>query len=119
MATALPPLVLANWKMNLSLKQSLSLTRAVMAGLVKRKKKRPAELVLCPSFPALAAVGALLKPRNVFLGAQDVFWKPKGPYTGEVSAEVLRELGVRYVIVGHSERRQYLRESDAMVQQKV
>ena len=119
MPTVSSPLLVANWKMNLSLKESVLLTRAVLTGLAKRKSKNSTELVLCPSFPALSVIGSLLKAKKVTLGAQDVFWKTKGPYTGEVSVEVLKELGVRYVIIGHSERRQYLRESDGMVQQKV
>ncbi len=121
MAKAFTPLVIANWKMNLSLKESVGLTRAVLTGLARRRPGSHPELVLCPSFPALAPVATLLKGKAKLarLGAQDVFWKTSGPYTGEVSPQVLKELGVAYVIVGHSERRQYLRESDAMVRQKV
>ncbi len=119
MAVVVKPLVIANWKMNLSIRQSVSLARALVTGLAPRRGHLAAEVVLCPSFPALAAVAGVLKGKPLTLGAQNVFWKAKGPYTGEVSAEVLKELGVRYVMVGHSERRQYLRETDAMVQQKV
>ncbi|MDZ4229773.1 MAG: triose-phosphate isomerase [Candidatus Veblenbacteria bacterium] len=113
------PLVLANWKMNLSVQESVVLARNLAAAYSKLKLKEHLELVLCPTFPALAPVAEVLKRQSVCLGAQDVFWKPVGPYTGEVSARVLKELGVTHVIIGHSERRQFLKESDAMVQQKV
>jgi triosephosphate isomerase len=109
-------LVLANWKMNLSASQSVNLAKAIAKSL---SRLPGVEVGLCPTFPALAAVGQVVKGKSIALGAQDVFWKAAGPYTGEVSAAVLRELGVKYVIVGHSERRQYLKETDIMIQQKI
>jgi len=108
-------LVLANWKMNLSVSQSVNLAKSI----AKTVGQLPGiEVGLCPTFPALAAVSEAVKGKPIALGAQDVFWKTAGPYTGEVSPSVLRELGVKYVIVGHSERRQYLKETDIMIQQK-
>ncbi len=103
--------------MNLSIKDSVFTAKQLVKEY--KKFKNSFELVLAPSFPALQAVGEVLKRSGVILGAQDVFWKSTGPYTGEVSPEVLKELGVSYVIVGHSERRQYFGESDVMIQQKV
>jgi len=113
------PLVLANWKMNLSVADSGALAKNLSAAYTKHKLKEHLELALCPTYPALPAVAQALKKKDIFLGAQDVFWKPQGPYTGEVSPKVLAELGVTYVIVGHSERRQFLKETEAMIQQKV
>lgn len=110
------PFVLANWKMNLSVRQSIDLAKSVVKSLAKNKE---VELGLCPTFPALPGVAEVIKGKGITLGAQDVFWKAAGPYTGEVSPAVLRELGVKYVIVGHSERRQYLKETDIIVQQKI
>lgn len=110
-------LVLANWKMNLAVAETEELARGLVAG--KKNLNDTVELVLCPTFPALSQVAKIISHKGIALGAQDVFWKPVGPYTGEVSPLVLRELGVRYVLVGHSERRQYLQETDAMVRQKV
>jgi len=111
------PIILANWKMNLGVADSVKLARQIVR--LAGKALTQCELVLCPSFPALAAVSKEVSDKRVHLGAQDVFWKPSGPYTGEVSPTVLRELGVEYVIVGHSERRQYLNETDLMVHQKL
>lgn len=103
--------------MNLSIKDSVQVAKQLVKEY--KKFKNSFELVLAPSFPALSAVAEAIKRSGVKLGAQDVFWKSTGPYTGEVSPEVLKELGVSYVIVGHSERRQYFGESDVMIQQKV
>lgn len=110
-------LVLANWKMNLSVAESVQLAKKIASALSLASSS--IEVGVCPTFPALPGVALALKRKKLALGAQDVFWKQAGPYTGEVSAKVLKELGVRYVIVGHSERRQYLKESDDMVRQKV
>jgi triosephosphate isomerase (TIM) len=117
--TSHKPTVIANWKMNLSLAESLALTRNLVSAYTKFKLSEHLSLTICPTFPALAQVADLLNKKSILLGAQDVFWKPSGPYTGEVSPRVLAELGVKYVMAGHSERRQFLKETDAMVQQKV
>jgi len=76
------------------------------------------EVVVCPPFTALAAVGQVIAGSRVGLGAQDLHWAKEGAYTGEVSAEMLRDVGCRYVIVGHSERRQYFGETDEGVSKK-
>ena len=110
-------LIIANWKMRLSLKETAVLTKALATSL--NKQARAADLDLCPSYPALPVVADLLKGKKIALGAQDVFWKAKGAYTGEVSGDMLKEMGVSYVLVGHSERRLYLKETDQMVQHKV
>ena len=74
--------------------------------------------VICPPFPFLRSVGSVLK--KSVLGAQDLFWEESaGPYTGEVSAQELKDAGVRYVIIGHSERRIHLRETDGMIAKKM
>ena len=105
--------------MNLTIKESGELAE----GILKQKTSWSAEksaVVLCPSFESLAAVQEKLKGQaTVALGAQDCFWEETGAFTGEVSARVLRELGCAYVILGHSERRQNLGETDAQVNLKV
>jgi triosephosphate isomerase len=101
-------LLVANWKLN---PEKLS----VAVKLAKAIDKKC--VVICPPFPFLAAVGKVLKYAK--LGAQDVFWEDKGAYTGEVSPMMLKDLGVKYVIIGHSERRRWLQETDEMIGKKV
>jgi len=114
-------IIIANWKMSLGLKETGSLTSEILKGLKKIKNLQNLEIVLCPSFIALPMVKELVKNSSlpIFLGAQNVFWEEKGAYTGEVSVSMLKELGVNYIIVGHSERRDYLKEDDEMVHKKI
>jgi len=76
-------------------------------------------MVVCPPFTALASVSQLLHGSRIGLGAQDVFWEPQGAFTGEISAPMLVDVGCRYVIVGHSERRTHFGETDQIVQRKL
>ena len=97
-------IVIANWKMNLSLKETLALTRQI------KKKINSLNLVdkqaiVCPDFLAMTEVSKVLKKTNIFLGAQDAFYEAKGAFTGQVSAKNLQTIGCQYVIVGHSEKR--------------
>lgn len=107
-------IVIANWKMKLGLKESQALAAAI-----KKIPARTVEVVVCPSFLSLVTVGEALKRSGLKLGAQDCFWEARGAYTGAVSPETLREAGCQFVIVGHSERRQYCQETDEMVHRKV
>ena len=115
-------LLIANWKNSLN---NVREARDILSEIIGRIKASSAvEMVVCSPFVFLESLADRLKNlgtagARVKLGAQDVFWKPLGPYTGEVSPRVLAELGVKYVIIGHSERRQFLKETEAMVQQKV
>lgn len=108
------PIIIANWKMKLGLAESVALTKEI-----KKEAELKAEIVICPSFVNLLAVGEILKKSSIRLGGQDCFWEASGAFTGEVSALQLREIGCEFVILGHSERRQYLAETDEMVHQKV
>jgi triosephosphate isomerase len=76
------------------------------------------EIILAPPFTALRTVGSAIKGTNMALSAQNLFWEDKGAYTGEISAEMLLDLGCRYVIIGHSERRWYFGETDDTVNKK-
>lgn len=107
--------IIANWKMKLSHKQSLKLAR----DMVKHYRARSdAEVVLCPSFTSVEAVGEIIRDSSLKLGVQDVFYHDTGSYTGEVSAAVARELGAEYAIIGHSERR-ILGETNDEVNRKI
>lgn len=90
-----------------------------LAQQLVRLKPNNVEVVICPSFVSLSGVARVLKNSNLSLGAQNVFWEAEGAYTGEVCANDLREVGCQFVIVGHSERRQHLGETDDVVHQKV
>ena len=107
--------IIANWKMNLSVEKSIALTKEYL----KVFKSVPAEVVIFPSFTALPFVGKLLEKSDIAVGAQDVFWEKSGAYTGEISATDIADLGATYVIIGHSERRNYLGEEDWMINRKV
>jgi triosephosphate isomerase len=110
------PLVVGNWKMHGTLGEARPLATAVRDGL---RRARGVEVVLCPPFTALAAVGEILAGTPIALGAQNCHHEAAGAHTGEVSPSMLRELGCRFVIVGHSERRREIGESDEQVSRKV
>lgn len=117
-------IVIANWKMSLSLKETEELTKEIMIGLKKMKDLSNLEIVFSPSFPALFSVKKIIEQypnlkEVVYLGAQNVFWEERGAYTGEVSVMMLKELGINYIIVGHSERRNYLKEDEEMIHKKI
>lgn len=107
-------LIAGNWKMNGVMAANASLVEAVLAGM----PESPCAVAMCVPAAYLAQVGGLLQGKAIALGAQDVSAHESGAFTGEVSAAMLRDLAVRYAIVGHSERRQYHGETDAVVAEK-
>ncbi|MDP3702957.1 MAG: triose-phosphate isomerase [Candidatus Omnitrophota bacterium] len=109
------PVIAGNWKMHLTVPEAESLV-AQLKGLADVDG---VEVVVCPPFTALSSVGRLLKGSRIGLGAQDLFWEVQGAFTGEVSASMLVDVGCRYVIIGHSERRQHFGETDATVHKKL
>lgn len=98
------PLIVANWKCNPT-------TLEEAKKIFKKANFPGAEVVICPPFIYLSTLGAK--------GAQDCFWEEKGAYTGEISPKMLRDLGVEYVIIGHSERRKYFKETDETINKKM
>jgi triosephosphate isomerase len=110
------PIIAGNWKMNITATQARDLASKLIP-LVSGVKDR--DIVLAPTFTSLQTVAEAIKGTNVALAAQNVFWEDKGAFTGEISAEMLLDSGCKYVIIGHSERRQYFGETDETVNKKV
>ncbi|MGE5174533.1 MAG: triose-phosphate isomerase [Betaproteobacteria bacterium] len=110
------PIIAGNWKMNKTMVEARDLATK-LAPLVSRVKDR--DIVLAPPFTALSAVAVAINGTNIALSAQNLFWEDKGAFTGEISAEMLLDLGCKYVIIGHSERRQYFGETDETVNKKL
>ncbi|WP_322817156.1 triose-phosphate isomerase [Chloroflexus sp.] len=110
------PLIAGNWKMYKTVGEATTLIRDLLAGLGELSDR---EAIVCPPFTALAAVAALVADSPLGLGAQNLYPEAQGAFTGEVSPPMLVDIGCRYVIIGHSERRQYFGESDAFVNRKL
>ena len=110
------PLVVGNWKMHGTLTVARELAQSVRDGL---KRPRGVEVVICPPFTALAAVAEVLAGSAVGVGAQNCHWEAEGAFTGEISPVMLAELGCRLVLLGHSERRHVMHESDEDINKKV
>jgi triosephosphate isomerase (TIM) len=108
-------IIAGNWKMNKTVTEALVLVGDLKNELVNIKE---VDIVVCPPFTALCEVAKALRDSNIRLGAQDMSEHNAGAYTGEIAAEMLKELSVRYVILGHSERRQYHKESDELISKK-
>jgi triosephosphate isomerase len=108
--------VVGNWKMYTNAAEARRLAEAVVDGMGPEER---VSVTLCPPFPYLALVGEILNCSGVALGAQNLYPEKEGAFTGEVSPTMLLDLGCKYVILGHSERRHKLGESDAFINQKV
>jgi triosephosphate isomerase len=109
------PLVAGNWKMHGTRTENSVLVAAIVQGL---SGEESVEVAVCPPFVYLADVVRAVKDTAVAVGAQNVCAEPMGAFTGEVAAAMLRDIGCRYVIVGHSERRQIYKEDDSLVARK-
>lgn len=109
-------LVVGNWKMNTTAIEARKLVKSVVEGM---GNEHSVTVVICPPFPYLCIVGEILKGSCVRLGAQNLYPEKEGAFTGEVSPTMLLDLGCNYVILGHSERRHKLSESDTFINQKV
>jgi triosephosphate isomerase (TIM) len=106
----------ANWKMN----KVSSETREFIARFFPEVKSvSDVDIVLAPPFTSLAQAAEMIKQTNIMLAAQDVFYEEKGAYTGEISPSMLKDVGCKFVIIGHSERRQYFNETDEIVNRKI
>ncbi len=109
------PVIAGNWKMN----NTPSQTKALINEMKPLVANADCDVVLCVPYIDLYAALEAAEGSNIKIGAENVHWAPKGAFTGEVSAEMLKEAGVPYVIIGHSERRQYFGETDVTVRNRV
>ncbi|MCE9614910.1 MAG: triose-phosphate isomerase [Lentisphaerae bacterium] len=109
-------LVAGNWKMNKTVADAQKLADGIKDALADC---REVDVVLCPPFTALKAVGEVIDATSIKLGAQNMHWEASGAYTGEISGSMLRDLYCHYVILGHSERRSYFGETNDVVNRKV
>src|SRR4026208_611696 len=108
-------IIAGNWKMNKTVAEAHSLVHGIKRELATVKE---VDVVICPPFTALSEVSKAVLDSNIRLGAQNMSEHKVGAFTGEIAAGQLKEFSVRYVILGHSERRQVLRETDELVAQK-
>lgn len=111
-------LIAGNWKMNKTLSDSRLLIQEIKEG-VNKIRFNNVGIVICPPFTSLQLASELLKDSVIKIGAQNVFHKDCGAYTGEISAPMLKDTGCEYVIIGHSERRQYFNETNQLINLKV
>jgi triosephosphate isomerase len=110
------PIIAGNWKMYKTVKESVSFVQQLDE---KLKDVQGREMVVCPTALSIGAVAEVLRFSNIQLGAQDAHWENEGAYTGNISPVMLKASGVKYVILGHSERRQYDNDTDARINLKL
>ncbi len=110
------PIIAGNWKMNKTNTEAASLLNDIIFGV---KGVMDVEIIICPPYTALSDVNKLIKKTNIELGAQDVYFEEKGAFTSKISCEMLADVGCTYVILGHSETRQYFNETDELINKKV
>jgi len=109
-------IIAGNWKMNKNAGEAVELVTALKANVGDSEKPR---VIVCPPYTALSEVAKVLKGSSIYLGAQNMYFEESGAYTGEIAPSMLLTSGVSYVILGHSERREYFSETDAIVNKKV
>jgi len=110
------PFIAGNWKMHKNIAEAVELVSSLKEA---QKELTEAEVVVIPPFTALREVNKSLDGSSIHLGAQNLFWEEKGAFTGEISPLMLQDAGCEYVVIGHSERRQYFGEIDETVNKKI
>jgi len=110
------PFIAGNWKMNMTISEASELVKTV---LEKSRDLTEAEIVIIPPFTALYATKKVLQGSFIHIGAQNLFWEDSGAFTGEISSTMLKDAGCTYVVIGHSERRQYFCETNETVNKKI
>jgi triosephosphate isomerase len=111
-------IIAGNWKMYNTVPEAIELANGLKRELFKLESQA-IDIVLCPPFTALSEVSEVIADSNIQLGAQDVYWKDEGAFTGEISCRMLKDAGCQFVIIGHSERRQYFGETNESVNKKI
>lgn len=109
------PVIAGNWKLNKTIKEAMELTTLLKRSLTDFSV---VDVAVCPVYTALAPVAEVIMETGIGLGAQDCYWEEKGAFTGEVSPSLLKDAGCQYVIIGHSERRQFFHETHETVNKK-
>ena len=109
------PIIAGNWKLNNTISESIELTQGIKSSVADTTD---VEIIVAPTFTALAAVYEVIQESNICLAAQDVYWENSGAFTGEISPTMLKDVGCEYVIIGHSERRQFFAETNESVNLK-
>lgn len=110
------PIIAGNWKMNNTIKESLELIKGIHYGYTSNGE---IEVVVAPPFTALSKIADFLQDSYIKVAAQDLFWEDSGAYTGAIPGGLIKDAGADYVIIGHSERRQYFYETDETVNKKI
>lgn len=109
-------IIAGNWKMNKTSLEAIDLATALKRELLDIME---VDIVICPPFTSLSEVHEVLNESNIAVGAQNLFWENSGAFTGEVSASMIKDTGASYVLIGHSERRQYFGETNETVNKKI
>jgi triosephosphate isomerase len=110
------PIIAGNWKMYKDMDEAVQLANEIKRGAYRIDN---VEIVLCPPFTNISEISEMTVESNIGLGGQNCHWEKEGAYTGEISVAMLKSVGCRYVIIGHSERRKYFLETDEIVGRKV
>jgi len=110
------PIIAGNWKMNNTIKEAVELVNGLKREL---SNVETVDIVVCPAFTALSDVNEITMDSNIVLGAQNIFWEANGAFTGEIAPNMLVDAGCKYVIIGHSERRQYFAETNEIVSKRI
>jgi len=111
-------IIAGNWKMYKTIGQAIELANGLKRELFKIESEN-IDIVICPVFTALSEVSEVIADSNISLGAQDIYWEDEGAFTGEVAAPMIKDAGCSFVIIGHSERRQFFHETNESVNKKV
>jgi triosephosphate isomerase len=111
-------LIAGNWKMNLGYKESEKLAKGLSANLTK-KDSNTVDVLICPAFVSLGIVNKVIKETEIKLGAQNLYSENDGAFTGEISASMLKSVGCEFVLIGHSERRKLLHETNSILNKKI